>query len=764
MKNLKIVWVGPKESDIQNIKDRFYKTITYYGSNESNNISLNECEGVRIRNMHTNTFAFEFYLKEIKKFISNDTKFMFYNPLVAYKISRHIPNFIQNCICINDYEILSFLNDKAKTRLWLREYVNVPIFKMLSGEHCKNEPLQKIFNSKEKFIVQENISSGGNGTYIVDSESKFVPNSNKIYLCSEYIENNISLNVHVIVSSNNLSIEEPSIQLIDKKDGKLIYLGADYIEAKNLTCIDELKRQANIIATLLQEIGYRGICGIDFIYSNNSLYFIELNPRFQASTFLLNDFRLSSGLKTMQELQIDAFNNELELQENYNPNESFYRIIHSETDEFEKYLYASANTSPYFNYINDDSAFDSKKIQEGAYLYNLVFNTNVCSINADGSIFIAENIKNHNLDNFFDFKNDLLKLKIALVNQGVVLPKSFVDYCVTIGGLKEGVFSAIDIILNGELYVNTPCNIKFTELSPFKIDIDEDKNPSLYYLDKKLMNIEIYTKQELKVSRTRNNIHFDRIAFLATDRVRIRHYHSCYYKDKNIGCLFCNSKKQANEFSYEDIVDAIDYYLENVDFRHFLIGGGTGLPNKETKMISKIASYISSKSSKPIYVMSIPPVNIEDLKSYYDSGVTEVAFNIEIFDRIKAASIMPGKGHIPFENYLTALQNATSIFGNTGNVRSMLIYGFDDTKTFYEGIETLARIGVAPIISIFRPMPNTVFEDYIAPDNAKLYEIFKKSNAICNKYNLELGPTCVACQNNTLSFSSNINRYCEFLD
>lgn len=758
MNKLKLIWIGPRESEVLRIKDMFYKTITYYGSNKENNVSLNELNGVRLSNMYKKQIAFDFYLKEIKSLIYFDVYFMFYNPLLAYKIAKHIPNFISKCICLNKYDTLIFLNDKTKTRYWLKEHINVPEFKMVEGEHCNIEYLKRIFEKSEKFIVQENVSSGGNGTFLVDDNSNFIPNNSQIYLCTKYIENNISINIHIIVSSKQVIIESPSIQLIQKKNGRLIYFGADYIEAKRLECLDELNTSANKIATLLQKIGYRGVCGIDFVYSNKKLYFIELNPRFQASTFLLNDFRIDKGLKSIQELQINSFSNKPLQSGLYDTNESFYRIVHLGNDQFEKYIYERSKNCNYIKYIHTDNAFLSKKIEDDAYMYHIVFSTNICSINADGEIFIAENIKNHHLDNSFRFTNDLLKLKIALINQGVILSDIFIEYCEKSGGLRKGVFSAIDIIINDQIYINTPCNIKFTELSPFKIDIDKNNQPSLYYLDQKLINIKIYTKQILKKTKTKNGINFDRIAFIATDRVRIRHYYSCYYKDKNIGCSFCNAKKQIKEFKYEDITDTIDYYLNNVSFRHFLIGGGTGLPENETTVISNIAKYISSKSNKPIYVMSIPPKNLDVLEKYYKNGVSEVAFNIEIFNRDKAALIMPGKGNLSLNNYFDALQKSTVYFGKTGNVRSMIICGFDDIQTFLSGIEKLAQMGVAPIISVFRPMPNTVFENHIAPDNNYLYNIFIKSEEICKKYKLKLGPSCSACQNNTLSFPSNINR------
>ena len=58
---------------------------------------------------------------------------------------------------------------------------------------------------------------------------------------------------------------------------------------------------------------------------------------------------------------------------------------------------------------------------------------------------------------------------------------------------------------------------------------------------------------------------------------------------------------------------------------------------------------------------------------------------------------------------------------------------------------------MAPILSVFRPIPGTEMEDCIAPENEWLYEIYEEAYKICKKHNMELGPQCAYRQNNTLS-------------
>lgn len=172
--------------------------------------------------------------------------------------------------------------------------------------------------------------------------------------------------------------------------------------------------------------------------------------------------------------------------------------------------------------------------------------------------------------------------------------------------------------------------------------------------------------------------------------------------------------------------------------------------------ILKIVKYIRENSDKEIYLMTLPPVESSELDQYHAAGVNEVAFNIEIFDRNYARKIMPGKGQISLENYQNALLHSVKLWGNTGNVRSLLIYGLEPDSSFLDGVEWLAMNGIQPIISPLRALNGTHYENIVPPTTQNLIDIYNKASEICNKYHLHLGPDCIYCQNNTLSFTFDV--------
>ena len=185
----------------------------------------------------------------------------------------------------------------------------------------------------------------------------------------------------------------------------------------------------------------------------------------------------------------------------------------------------------------------------------------------------------------------------------------------------------------------------------------------------------------------RKDVKFSDVCFWATDRLRIHHSLSCCMKNQGIGCKFCEVPISNRSIPIDDILYVVDFYLEKANtFRHFLIGGGSESREIEYKNILKIVRHIRKKSSKEIYIMSLPPKDLHVLKEYYEAGVTEIGFNIELFDSDTALNYMPGKGAILRKEYFAALKEAVKYWGNTGKVRSLMIVGLESEESLLQGI------------------------------------------------------------------------------
>jgi len=61
------------------------------------------------------------------------------------------------------------------------------------------------------------------------------------------------------------------------------------------------------IGGICQSVGYRGVMGIDAIAHNGNVYFMEVNPRFQNSSSVLNMGLRDNNLPSLQELNYRCF-------------------------------------------------------------------------------------------------------------------------------------------------------------------------------------------------------------------------------------------------------------------------------------------------------------------------------------------------------------------------------------------------------------------------------------------------------------------------
>ncbi len=743
----KIIWVGNRESEIL-FSDLFYKSITIYGNGRNNNIAYNTCN---------NKSILSFFIDEINNVLKNDNiKLMFYSSFLANKIVNKAPTLEKYIINKVNTSLLNIIDDKTYAHLWANNMVPTIEFTEMFGCECTYDNIQKKFENYEKFVIQENHSAGGRGTILLNENNNEnvlkILESNESYIVSPFYENSFSVNIHVLISNSSVFLLPPSIQIIENINDNLMYKGADYIEYKNanIEVKNKVKNYANRIGNALLKIGYKGVLGIDFLVKGKNVYFLEINPRFQASSVLINKALKEQNRPDLQTIVFNIFNNcpdnfILNSTEKLCVNYSTLSFYQNNSKNYNEFLInALKNSSEFVEYISEENI---KTNISNEYMFRAIFNTNISSINYDGEIFVYQNLLNYSYYTLNNYKNNKALLKCALLTQGVVI-NSDVYQLFNDEKIKEATFDAVDIEIDGQI-INCPVKTKFVELSPFCIKKNSDFL-ELYYLNNLISKVKISLQEKLPIKNTKNNIYIHRIGYLTTDRLRIKHTSCCQFKKENKGCKFCHiTDKYKNDYSLEDIYETIDCYINTVEFRHFLIGGPSNTYDFEGETISCIIEYIRNKSQKPIYIMSIPPKKIHYLKKYHELGANEIAFNIEIFNRDIAKALMPGKGEIPIKQYEIALKESAKFFG-TSNTRSMLLIGLDSKCSLLEGIEFLCKIGVTPMISPFRAMFNTELENFVPPTIDYIFDVYLKAKKICENYSISLGPECKYCQNNTI--------------
>lgn len=411
-----------------------------------------------------------------------------------------------------------------------------------------------------------------------------------------------------------------------------------------------------------------------------------------------------------------------------------------------------------------------------SHLFRVSFDAPITSISPEGTLRINENIVEADStwsDRIYDF--DPLATKVALMTQGVNIDggEDTVEYFKGFGGYREATNEAIDIYLHRpneistphytEMVVNAPVNVRYTPFSPFSLKADGGKIRLYYYNTEINDNVELFRKDPLADKLLPCGHKYGEVAFLSGDRLRVHVTNTCRFKKEDkegLGCRFCNMKNgevACDHFSPEVIKQVVLDYLdlgEGYRIDHFLVGGQSPIDPDFEATVKVVEMIHSIAPNKRIYLMSLPPKKKEDILRLVMAGITEFSFNIELYSQNYAERYMPGKATLCKRNdYLDALNTARFVMNDDDPdcVRTMFIVGLEPIASLKQGLRVMIDNGIQPMLSVFRPLPETMCEELLPPSMIELYNLYNEIELWCEEKGLHLGPTDIFCQNNTLS-------------
>lgn len=763
----RIYWSGPRESDITYAEDMFAGSFTFYGSNVDSNYSFCCGNDIRINHNLFNQNASDFILAHQLKCIREDPEcyFMSYNPNCVFGAPNEI---VERTLCLNDEQLMAQLDNKLFFREFAKALVPTLPMQVIVGHDCKYTMLLQQFPLFDAFVIQEPVSSGGQGTYLMCAENAEevigLLDAEESYIVTGFIDSNIPVNLHAVIYDDEIALFPGSVQIIQFGNHRLLYRGADYptFRGIDLHIREALYNFSLVLLKEVQTLGYRGVLGVDALISGDHVYITEINNRFQGSSILLNRALSEHGWESLQRMNLAAFSgiepdkaHLKELQQMDVPY-SMYTYVQEGDNEHSRYIFERALRETVVDTVLTEGYDPDQPAQPYASQFSILFRGNITSIcPGECKVRLHPNIASPSQAwKAKILSNDLTALKTALINRGVVLSEAAKRFIHEHGDMREGTYFSLDLFLRG-VYINSPLYVKLAGLSPFEVDFSENEGLFLKFYGHRIARVDYDRKEPLPKGPTEDTPPIDRILFLATDRLRVQNNSYCTFAKNGVVCKFCEANGQNNAFSEQDILDSLDLLFtadNRPKFRHVLVGGLSNDIGLEQKTILDICHKLRDYSDMPIYLMCLPPA-ADDIRRYYQAGVTEFGFNIEIFDRSIARRFMPGKGRIPLQRYMDALEEAVKCCGHTGAVRTAFIVGLEPMSSLLKGIDAVCQIGVSPILSAFRPIPGTEMSGFIPPSDEWLYEALMRSEEICKKYGLTLGPECPACRNNTLTLA-----------
>lgn len=299
-----------RASEICYMDNFFEDSIVVFGNKTGNSIApLNyKLKKNLDHNNATNDKTIIDYQKmHMLKILEKDpsAQFMFYNQIMAIKYFEDCANII----CLNKKSLISQLDDKIYTREYYKNKVPSLRHFILKGNEIDLLKLRGE-DDEQIFVVQSKNGSGGSGTLVYhDDSQRRLLNGCDNFIVTKYYKDSISINIHLIISRDNILVLPGSIQIIENQYDHLVYKGCDFIGFEKIK--ESLRIKANkyskIIGEDLQKRGYLGVCGIDFLICEDEVYFMEINSRFQNSSTVLNKALVLNGLNSLQEMCYNSF-------------------------------------------------------------------------------------------------------------------------------------------------------------------------------------------------------------------------------------------------------------------------------------------------------------------------------------------------------------------------------------------------------------------------------------------------------------------------
>jgi hypothetical protein len=307
-----IYYIGYRETDIAaNFEatetDKFFAgSITIHGRNENGNHAFNVETGIQpdyaSDKQRFSKLWNPFVALWLENIIKTDKNALFipFNSFFAHSVPDKDKKRV---ICMNDPELLVFLNSKFKFKEFVKGKLPEADFIIEKGSAILEKLKDKTYPDKQEVVIQTEYSEGGFGTIICKKGAEF--DAGKIdpkteYVVSNFIENIGSVALHILIGDKDTVVYPANVQILKGPN----YAGSDIFAFTQFD--DDIKKECYKLAykfgDLLREMPQkpRGFFGIDAIIAKeppHRVYIVETNPRFTGTASLLNILSHKAGIK-----------------------------------------------------------------------------------------------------------------------------------------------------------------------------------------------------------------------------------------------------------------------------------------------------------------------------------------------------------------------------------------------------------------------------------------------------------------------------------
>jgi len=207
-------------------------------------------------------------------------------------------------------------------------------------------------------------------------------------------------------------------------------------------------------------------------------------------------------------------------------------------------------------------------------------------------------------------------------------------------------------------------------------------------------------------------------------------------------CKYCPVPKlQGHVKSEGEVLSIIDEVLRAGNLKAISLTSGVETSIKgEVERVLKLLPALK-KYNVPVGVSVYPTEGCS--RKFYEAGVSEVKYNVETMDRDIFKKVC---GDLSLDSILNRLKEAVDVFGKNRVFSNFIIGLGESDDSVRGGIETLAQMGVIPVLRPVNPHPLRAGDCFTErPSPERLLKLAKLEAEILKKYGLDPGLAKTMC-------------------
>lgn len=207
-------------------------------------------------------------------------------------------------------------------------------------------------------------------------------------------------------------------------------------------------------------------------------------------------------------------------------------------------------------------------------------------------------------------------------------------------------------------------------------------------------------------------------------------------------CKYCPVPKlQGHVKSEEEVLSIVDEVLRTGNLKAISLTSGVETSVEgEVERVLKLLPALK-KYNVPIGVSVYPTEGCS--RKFYEEGVFEVKYNVETMDSEIFKKVC---GDLSLDYILDKLKEAVDVFGKNRVFSNFIIGLGESDSSVVEGVETLAKMGVIPILRPVNPHPLRIGDCFTErPSPERLLRLAKIEAEILKKHGLNPGLAMTMC-------------------